>query len=190
MNVLSQIVVVSPDMESRRSLATILTRLGFDPICISTVGECRVMLAKENVGLVFCDRDLADGNYRDILVASRATKRQPGVVLTGQRHNCDENHEAIGFGVFGVTATPYHPTDVEWMVIQARRYQESRESLLILLCLVLASASRRRNLPTSSRVLSALLGTFISFLRPSQLEPGVAFRLAGKLLLRSTERPL
>jgi DNA-binding NtrC family response regulator len=126
MNVLSQIVVVSPDMESRRSLATILTRLGFDPICISTVGECRVMLAKENVGLVFCDRDLADGNYRDILVASRATKRQPGVVLTGQRHNCDENHEAIGFGVFGVTATPYHPTDVEWMVIQARRYERKR----------------------------------------------------------------
>ena len=126
MNILSQIVVASPDMESRRSLATILKRLGLDPVCTSTVSECRVMLAKENVGLVFCDRDLADGNYRDILVASRATKRQPGVVLTGQRGNCDENHEAIDFGVFGVTATPYHPTDVEWMVIQARRDERKR----------------------------------------------------------------
>ena len=126
MNVLSQIVVASPDMESRRGLATILTRLGLDTICTSTVSECRVMLAKENVGLVFCDRDLADGNYRDILAACRATKRQPAVVLTGQSRNCDENHKAIGFGVFGVTATPYHPTDVEWMVIQARRYERKR----------------------------------------------------------------
>jgi DNA-binding NtrC family response regulator len=113
MNVISHIVVASPDMESRRNLATILTRLGLDPICISTVSECRMMLAKENVRLVFCDRDLADGNYRDILAASRATRRQPGVILIGQRGNCDENHEAIGFGAFGVTVTPYHPTDVE-----------------------------------------------------------------------------
>ena len=121
MNVLWHIVVASPDMESRRSLATILTRLGLDPICTSTVSECRAMLAKENVGLVFCDRDLADGNYRDILAASRATKRQPPVVLTGHSGNCDENHEALGFGDLGVTATPYRPTDVEWMVIQAGR---------------------------------------------------------------------
>jgi DNA-binding NtrC family response regulator len=126
MNVLSQIVVASSDMENRRSLATILMRLGLDPVCISTVSECRVMLAEETVGLVFCDRDLTDGNYRDILAASQATKRQPGVVLTGQRPNCDENHEAISFGVFGVTATPSHPTDVEWMIIQARRYERKR----------------------------------------------------------------
>jgi DNA-binding NtrC family response regulator len=126
MNVVSHIVVASPDMESRRNLATILTRLGLDPICISTVSECRVMLAKENVGLVFCDGDLADGNHREILAASRATRRQPSVVLTGQPGNCDENHEAIGFGAFGVTATPYHPTDIEWMVIQARRYERKR----------------------------------------------------------------
>ena len=53
MNILSQIVVASPDMEGRRSLATILTRLGLDPICISTVSECRVMLAKENVDWCF-----------------------------------------------------------------------------------------------------------------------------------------
>jgi len=85
MNVLSQIVVASADLESRRSLATILTRLGLDPICNSTVRECRVMLAKEYVGLVFCDRDLADGDYRDILAASRSTKRQPSVVLTQAR---------------------------------------------------------------------------------------------------------
>jgi DNA-binding NtrC family response regulator len=126
MNVLSQIVVASPDMENRRTLANILARLGLDPICTATVSECRVMLTKENVALVFCDRDLADGDYRDILAVSRATKRQPSVVLTGEPGTCEEYHEAIGLGVFGVTAMPYQPTDVEWMVIQARRYERKR----------------------------------------------------------------
>jgi DNA-binding NtrC family response regulator len=80
MNVLSQIVVASSDMESRRSLAAILTRLGLEPICISTVSECRMRLAEETVGLVFCDRNLADGNYLAILAASRSTRRQPSIV--------------------------------------------------------------------------------------------------------------
>lgn len=126
MNLLSQIVVASPDMESRRNLATILTGLGLDPICTSTVRECRVMLAKENIALIFCDRDLTDGNYRDVLVASHATSGQPSVILTGQLRNSGEYHAALSLGAFGVTATPYHPTDVEWMVIQARRYQRKR----------------------------------------------------------------
>jgi DNA-binding NtrC family response regulator len=126
MNGRSKIVLASLDMESRRTLAKILARLGLDAIGTSTVSECRLMLAKENVGLVFCDRGLADGNYRDVLAASRSTGRQPSVVLTGQHGNPDENYEAIGLGIFGVTAAPYHPTDVEWMVIQARRYERKR----------------------------------------------------------------
>jgi DNA-binding NtrC family response regulator len=126
MDVVRQIVVVSLDIESRLTLANILARLGLDAIGTSTVNECRVMLAKENVRLVFCDRDLADGNYRDVVAASRSTRRQPSVVLTGQHGNSDEYHEAIDSGVFGLTASPYHPTDVEWMVIRARRYERKR----------------------------------------------------------------
>jgi DNA-binding NtrC family response regulator len=126
MDLVSQIVVASQDVESRRSLATILTRLGLDPICISTVSECRAMLAKENVGLVFCERDIADGNYRDVVTASRATRRQPSVVLIGRHGNSNEYHDAIDFGVFGITATPFHPTDIEWMVLQARRSERKR----------------------------------------------------------------
>jgi DNA-binding NtrC family response regulator len=126
MNLISQIVVVSSDMENRRYLATILTGLGLDPICTSTVGECREILGTENVALVFCDQDLIDGGFRDVLAASHSTRRQPSVVLTGQLRNPDEYHAALDFGAFGVTATPYHPTDVEWMIIQTGRLQRKR----------------------------------------------------------------
>jgi DNA-binding NtrC family response regulator len=80
MNLLSQIVVVSSDMESRRNLATILRKLGLEPICTLPVGECREMLGTENVALVFCDQDLTDGNFRDVLTASHSTRRQPALL--------------------------------------------------------------------------------------------------------------
>jgi DNA-binding NtrC family response regulator len=126
MNLLSQIMVVSSDMESRRNLATILRGLNLDPIGTSTMGECREMLATQNVVLVFCDQDFADGTFRDVLAASHSSSRQPSVVLTGQLRNSDEYHAALDFGAFGVTATPYRPTDVEWMVIQEGRLQRKR----------------------------------------------------------------
>jgi DNA-binding NtrC family response regulator len=126
MNLLSQIVVASSDMESRRKLVTILRKLGLDSICASTVGECREMLAAENVVLVFCDQDLMDGCFGDVLDASHSARRQPRVVLTGQLRNSGEYHAALDLGAFGVTATPYQPTDVEWIVIQATRYQRKR----------------------------------------------------------------
>jgi hypothetical protein len=41
------------DLERRRSTVTILARLGLGPIGASAVDQCREVLAKQNVGLVF-----------------------------------------------------------------------------------------------------------------------------------------
>ena len=53
-----EILVVSSDFERRHDLATILNREGIDPICTSTISDCREIVAKRNVGLVFCDGHL------------------------------------------------------------------------------------------------------------------------------------
>ncbi len=119
-----QVVVASSDLENRRSLTSILVRLGLDPFCVSSVSQYREILAREVVGLVFSDPYLSDGDYRDIL----ASKSPPGyayVVLTC-RHTHSEYREVIGTGVFDVITSPCRPTDVEWMVIQARRDEHKR----------------------------------------------------------------
>ena len=82
------------------------------------MGECREMLATQNVVLVFCDQDFVDGTFRDVLAASHSSSRQPSVVLTGQLRNSDQYHAALDFGAF-VTSPRHHSTDVEWMVIRA-----------------------------------------------------------------------
>lgn len=121
MNIPWQILVASSDLESRRSLMQTLTRQGLDPIGVANLAECGDMLGKEKVGLVFCDRHLADGTYRDLLERVRAGADKVRVVVTSQHPDWDEYLEAMRYGAFDVIASPCRPTDVEWMVIQAKR---------------------------------------------------------------------
>ena len=62
MNIPWEILVASSDLEGRRALSNILAKLGVDPLTSSTVRECKEIIATERVGLIFCDRLLADGN--------------------------------------------------------------------------------------------------------------------------------
>lgn len=81
--------------------------------------------------MIFCDRYLEDGNYRDVLTLAGYTiaKEKARVVLTCHLAGPDEYQEAKRFGVFDVIVTPCRPPDVEWMVIRARRDAHKRASL-------------------------------------------------------------
>ncbi|HTZ73064.1 MAG TPA: response regulator [Candidatus Aquilonibacter sp.] len=121
-----EVVVVSSDLESRRHLSHILVEQGLDPICTSTLRECHEVLGKNRVGVVFCDPHVSDGSYRDLLSAYRLTDRKPRVVVTSRGADWEEFKEAMRCGAFDVISSPCRPTDVEWMVIQARRDERHR----------------------------------------------------------------
>ena len=123
---LFEVVVVSSDMETRRHLSDILVEQGMDPICTSTLRECKQSLDEKRVGLVFCDPHVADGTYQELLAAYRLTDRKPRVVVTSRGADWEEFKEAMRWGAFDVISAPCRPTDVEWMVIQARRDERHR----------------------------------------------------------------
>jgi DNA-binding NtrC family response regulator len=128
-----QIMVASSDLENRRSLVSILDRQGIGTFCASNVGQCREILDHQDVGLVFCDRSFADGDYRDVLDA--AANRKPGtkarVVLLSGLADREQYRRAKEQGVFEVISAACRPTDVEWMVIQARRDEQRRAGSLL-----------------------------------------------------------
>ena len=126
-----QILVASSDLENRRALMQVLTRLGLDPISASNTAQARDTLQQGKVGLVFCDPHLADGNYRDILNIARTSQQKIRVVLTSKHADWDDYLEAMRLGAFDVIASPCRPTDVEWMVIQARRDDRTRAKELL-----------------------------------------------------------
>jgi DNA-binding NtrC family response regulator len=117
------ILVVSSDLEMRRSIVTTLRRLGTDPICASTVSQCREILARQSIALVFCDRRFTDGNYQDLMTAvvSGPRKAKARVVLTTNFISPGEYQEAKRMGIFHVIAAPGNSIAVEWMVILAQR---------------------------------------------------------------------
>ncbi|HEX4002532.1 MAG TPA: hypothetical protein VHX36_07775 [Candidatus Acidoferrales bacterium] len=129
MDAFGEILVASSDLEMRRSIVAILRRLGADPICASTVGQCREALGTPNVGLVFCDRQFPDGTYRDLLALANSNSRKgkTRVVLTTSFVCPGEYTEAKRSGVFDVIASPSHSVAVEWMVILAQRDELKRQ---------------------------------------------------------------
>jgi hypothetical protein len=92
------------------------------------LGRCRKIMVQGNVGLVFCERSLKDGGYRELLVAAtcESTRRKVRIVLMSSVINSEEYRSAKRFGLFEVIAAPCRPTDVEWMVIRETLLQEGR----------------------------------------------------------------
>ena len=125
MNIPWDILVASSDLEGRRALSNILDKLGVDPLTSSSVRECKELIASERVGLIFCDRLLADGNCYDLLNASRGGRTKARVVVMSSTTDWDEFLEAMRLGAFDVIASPCRATDVEWMIIQALRYERT-----------------------------------------------------------------
>jgi DNA-binding NtrC family response regulator len=127
-----QVVIASCDVEERRATCNILAKLGLDPIAAPTVRECEEIAAQENAGLIFCSRWLADGDYRDLLVAARGWSRKIKIVLAARVTDWDEYLEAMRLGAFDVISAPGRPTDVEWMVIQALREEHAQARQITL----------------------------------------------------------
>jgi DNA-binding NtrC family response regulator len=135
------VVVVSSSLENRQDVAGMLSRLGLDAICASTVSQCRELAKRDQIGLVFCDRQVKDGDYRDILaaIAPSPSKKAPKVVMMADIANPIEYQQLRNNGLFDVISSPCRPTDIEWMVILARRnhrqvseHAEPKRSLSLL----------------------------------------------------------
>ena len=127
------VMVVSPDLENRRNIARVLSSQGLDPICIGTVKECREILDRQEVALIFSDRDLSDGDYRDILASTVCypQKKRARVVLMSRLRKPEEYEEAKTSGVFDVIGLPWRPTNIEWTIILAKRDERNRAKQLV-----------------------------------------------------------
>jgi DNA-binding NtrC family response regulator len=121
MNDRPQVLVVSSDLEHRGKLASILQKKGWSPLQASRLNECHELLAKQKVGLVFCERRLADGSYRELISAAQISARKVPVVVTSRLADWDEYLEALRHGAVDLIASPCKPSDVFSAIAQAER---------------------------------------------------------------------
>jgi DNA-binding NtrC family response regulator len=135
-----QVLIVSSDAVLRNQLTAILVTLGIDPVQLSTLGECRELLAHKRPGLVFCDARLADGTYQDLLAGYPVSDNKPRAVITSRTADWDEFKEAMRYGAFDVISAPCRRSEVEWMVVQAKRAEHQARELAQLESLELEKA--------------------------------------------------
>src|SRR5258705_13908220 len=97
-----QVLVVSSELEHRRALNEILRKEGHETICASRVSECREAMQTQTVSLIFCDRRLSDGNYRDVVAATRPAHQHARVIVPSRLPDWVAYPDALPNGVFDV----------------------------------------------------------------------------------------
>lgn len=120
MNKPISILVVSSEIGNRNSLKDILDREGWKTTCASAIGECEEVLANQSVDLVFCDRGLVDGTYRDILALTRSKSPGLRLVVTSRLADWEEYLDALDNGAFDLIAYPSQPVEIIRVINQAQ----------------------------------------------------------------------
>jgi len=120
------VLVASSQLENRRALIEVLEGLSADVTSSSSIEQASEVLAKQPIELVFCDDELPDGSYRDLLPAARHRQQGIRVVVITRTGEWEEYLEAMRLGAFDFIRGPMHPTDVELVVSRAQHEQDER----------------------------------------------------------------
>ncbi|HEX4546714.1 MAG TPA: response regulator [Candidatus Acidoferrum sp.] len=115
------VLVTSSNLEHRRSLMRILEELPLNVISVSTLEQAEEVLSRQPIRLVFCDRRLPDGSYRDLLEHAGSWRHASRVVVTSETSDTVDQLEAAEWGASGIVRYPFHATDVELLILRAAR---------------------------------------------------------------------
>lgn len=121
MHIRWEAVILSSDLESRRALAHMLGANGIDYACASNLADCKEIVARESVGLIFWDSHLADGTFQDLLHSMWSLDPRVKIVVISHTDDWNEHLVTARMGAFGVIPFPCQPTDIEWVLSRAAR---------------------------------------------------------------------
>lgn len=114
-----EVLIASPDLESRRMLREILVGKGLDPICSSSAEETRNVLTERTIPLVFCEEVFLDDGLRGLLSAATPGNSKTKLVVTSRADSWHLYLQSLRIGSFDVIHMPCQPTDVEWVLFKA-----------------------------------------------------------------------
>jgi DNA-binding NtrC family response regulator len=117
----SYVVVACSNWEDRTFLIHVLEKLSLDVISCSSLDQIHEELARRSVSLVFCDENLSEGCFRDLVSAATCGRRGARIVVTIRAGEWDEYLRVIGLGAYDALRCPLQPTDVELVVLRAMR---------------------------------------------------------------------
>ena len=122
------VLTVNSNMEDRLSLERIFDSNGWTIQGAKSIREATQLL-KDRPSLILCEKDLPDGNWKDIFrEAQRLDEAAPLVVVSRKP---DERlwAEVLNWGGFDVLLTPFVRNEVERVMHMAWRHQDRARQL-------------------------------------------------------------
>jgi DNA-binding NtrC family response regulator len=108
-------------MGNRSALIRMLEGMSVGVFSCSTVCQASEVLTSRKIELVFCDENLSDGTFRDLLRTNKVCIGRPRIAVIGHFAKSEEYAEGLQGEPFDVISVPLQPTDVELAVIRAMR---------------------------------------------------------------------
>jgi DNA-binding NtrC family response regulator len=114
----SRVLVVS-NSENREVVTSAMNHWSIEAVPCSGVREARSLLPSARPSLIFCEEELPDGSYRELLQdVSKAAKTRV-VVISPDAEQDTHYNEALALGAFDMIASPCRRSDVQWIAIRA-----------------------------------------------------------------------
>ena len=131
MQVRWEAIILSADLEWRHALGHQLSANGIGYVFASSIQECKDIVARESVRLIFWDTHLAGKSYKDLLLSMCSLDRRVKIVVISHVDDWNEQLATARMGAFGVIPFPCQPTDIEWVLSRAVRadLEEARSEL-------------------------------------------------------------
>jgi len=118
-------LVVSPRLEVRKPLVNVLEAISADVVACSSLKQANEVLSHQSFEVVFCDEQLPDGSFADLIHSDHYEHRIPRVIVATRVGEWEFYFEAMRKGAFDVVRCPWHATDVEMTVIRALHEEEA-----------------------------------------------------------------
>jgi len=114
------LLAISPNQEDRQSLERILDRNRWTIQGAKSLREATALLG-ERPSLILCEKDLPDGNWKDVFHAAHGLDNPPPVVVVS-RH-ADERlwAEVLNLGGYDVLLKPFENSEVSRVTSMALR---------------------------------------------------------------------
>ena len=124
-----EVLVVSSDVEVRQNLAGILRQCGFEPVLAASVAESRSVLPRHRICIVFCEDQVVDGNYRDLVKEVERTAKEIPIIVVSRLGEWGEYLKAIRIGAFDYLPCPSRHGVIDWATQNALQERERRRKV-------------------------------------------------------------
>ena len=117
----SEAVILSTDWEWRHAFAHLLDANGVDYVFASSVEDCKEVVDRERVELIFWDTHLEPNSYQRLLQSIGSPCDRVKVVIVSHLDDSDRPMSGARTDAFAVIPFPGQPTDIEWVLSRASR---------------------------------------------------------------------